>query len=194
MPAGTRIMGEFRVDSGRTIEFYVVGSVNRSEGKKVSSNQKFDFEVSEESTVSLFLDNRASAFTPKVVDFAYQVEYPEPKAPVVPYVLTKLDVSILKSLGRMKDENRLADVMNVDVDIIVGKITQLTKTGYITANRGLTEKGYLTVNEDATGGPTIQREKEILTREIVRIPCRHCGSLVDQTATKCPSCGAPLVR
>jgi hypothetical protein len=33
------------------------------------------------------------------------------------------------------------------------------------------------------------REKEIL-REVVMIPCKYCGSLMDQTLTACPSCGA----
>lgn len=39
-------------------------------------------------------------------------------------------------------------------------------------------------------GTPITREREILTREIVKIPCRYCGFLVDQTAQRCPSCGA----
>jgi hypothetical protein len=33
------------------------------------------------------------------------------------------------------------------------------------------------------------REKEII-REVVMIPCKYCGSLMDQTATVCPNCGA----
>ena len=33
------------------------------------------------------------------------------------------------------------------------------------------------------------REKEIV-REIVMIPCKYCGSLMDQTVTCCPNCGA----
>jgi hypothetical protein len=34
--------------------------------------------------------------------------------------------------------------------------------------------------------------REVVIREIVRIPCRYCGALVDQTATRCVGCGAPL--
>jgi hypothetical protein len=37
---------------------------------------------------------------------------------------------------------------------------------------------------------SVQREREII-REIVRTPCSHCGILIDNTALKCPSCGAP---
>jgi tetratricopeptide (TPR) repeat protein len=33
---------------------------------------------------------------------------------------------------------------------------------------------------------------QVVVREIVRIPCRYCGSLVDITRTTCQSCGAPL--
>lgn len=36
----------------------------------------------------------------------------------------------------------------------------------------------------------VQREREVI-REIVRTPCSHCGLLVDNTALRCPSCGAP---
>jgi hypothetical protein len=33
---------------------------------------------------------------------------------------------------------------------------------------------------------------QVIVREIVRIPCRYCGSLVDITRTSCQNCGAPL--
>jgi rubrerythrin len=33
------------------------------------------------------------------------------------------------------------------------------------------------------------REKEII-REVVMIPCKYCGALMDQTVTVCPNCGA----
>ena len=32
------------------------------------------------------------------------------------------------------------------------------------------------------------REKEIV-REVVMIPCRYCGTLMDQLVTVCPNCG-----
>jgi len=47
--------------------------------------------------------------------------------------------------------------------------------------------------EGPAGRPqVIQKEKEVITRESVKIPCRFCGALVDNTASKCPSCGAKL--
>ena len=36
--------------------------------------------------------------------------------------------------------------------------------------------------------PTIQ--KEVITREVVMIPCQYCGGLMVQTATFCSNCGA----
>jgi hypothetical protein len=33
------------------------------------------------------------------------------------------------------------------------------------------------------------REKEIV-REVVMIPCKYCGALMDQLVTVCPNCGA----
>ena len=37
----------------------------------------------------------------------------------------------------------------------------------------------------------VYREKETI-REIVRRPCPYCGTLVENTATFCPSCGARI--
>jgi rubrerythrin len=39
----------------------------------------------------------------------------------------------------------------------------------------------------------IYKEKETI-REVVKVPCKYCGTLVDVTSPKCPSCGAPQNR
>ena len=36
---------------------------------------------------------------------------------------------------------------------------------------------------------TVQKE---IVREIVKVPCKYCGSLVENTRDRCPACGAPL--
>jgi hypothetical protein len=41
------------------------------------------------------------------------------------------------------------------------------------------------------GGAQVIHEKETI-KEIVKIPCRYCGTLVEITATRCPNCAAPL--
>lgn len=38
--------------------------------------------------------------------------------------------------------------------------------------------------------PQPTREKEVITKEIVMVKCEYCGSLMPQTATFCPNCGA----
>ena len=37
---------------------------------------------------------------------------------------------------------------------------------------------------------TIIKEREIITREVVLIPCAYCGGLIPQASTICPHCGA----
>ncbi|MEM1545839.1 MAG: zinc ribbon domain-containing protein [Candidatus Methanomethylicia archaeon] len=37
----------------------------------------------------------------------------------------------------------------------------------------------------------IVKEKEVVIREVVMIQCQYCGTLIPQTATTCPHCGAP---
>lgn len=38
--------------------------------------------------------------------------------------------------------------------------------------------------------PPPTKEKEVITKEIVMVKCEYCGSLMPQTATFCPNCGA----
>jgi hypothetical protein len=40
------------------------------------------------------------------------------------------------------------------------------------------------------GQTTVIREREVI-REIVKIPCRHCGELFEQTLNRCPYCNGP---
>lgn len=37
----------------------------------------------------------------------------------------------------------------------------------------------------------IYKEREVVTREIVKIRCRHCGRLHEEKLDTCPHCGAP---
>jgi MFS family permease len=49
------------------------------------------------------------------------------------------------------------------------------------------------LNTSAMSGGHVIYEKETI-KEVVKIPCSYCGTLVENTATKCPSCGAPFKR
>lgn len=44
----------------------------------------------------------------------------------------------------------------------------------------------------ATGEANPAVVREVVIKEVVRIPCKFCGSLIENTARKCPDCGAPL--
>ena len=37
----------------------------------------------------------------------------------------------------------------------------------------------------------VVREREVIQREIVKIPCNHCGALVNEVENFCKYCGAP---
>ncbi len=39
----------------------------------------------------------------------------------------------------------------------------------------------------------VVREREIIVKEIVMIPCQYCGGFMPQTSTFCPSCGAKRI-
>jgi hypothetical protein len=45
----------------------------------------------------------------------------------------------------------------------------------------------------ADGAQVVYREREVI-REVVKIPCRYCGTLNDQLSVKCSGCGAALGR
>ena len=49
-------------------------------------------------------------------------------------------------------------------------------------------------NEPITEDKTeVFKEKEtIIIKEIVKIPCSHCGTMVENTQAKCTNCGAPI--
>ena len=34
-------------------------------------------------------------------------------------------------------------------------------------------------------------QKEVVVKEIVKVPCEYCNALMEQTSSKCPECGAP---
>lgn len=41
------------------------------------------------------------------------------------------------------------------------------------------------------GRPGMAPPAQVVIKEIVKAPCRYCGTLVEVTTAKCPSCGAP---
>lgn len=46
----------------------------------------------------------------------------------------------------------------------------------------------------AKAPPTVRIQREVVTREIVKIPCKYCGTLNENTYQKCLGCHAPATR
>lgn len=72
-------------------------------------------------------------------------------------------------------------------DLIVGPIVGITM---IAVGRDQTQRKIEPQVTENT--PTIHKET-IIQREIVKVPCKYCGTLVDPVPNnKCPSCGAKI--
>jgi hypothetical protein len=71
-------------------------------------------------------------------------------------------------------------------------ITEIRKWADLKDKGLITEEEYeLKRRQILFGSESITREKEIV-KEIVKVPCRYCGTLTEITAAKCDNCGAPL--
>jgi len=91
-----------------------------------------------------------------------------------------------------KDNGRVLEVSMPDV------VCEKCSTAYVLA----IQSGMLTMHwklvEKQSAQPTPQhtvfvREKEVIQREIVKVPCRFCGTLNELATTRfCPSCGAAV--
>jgi rubrerythrin len=46
------------------------------------------------------------------------------------------------------------------------------------------------VKQAVTAAQSVPAQKEVITREVVMLPCGYCGGLMIQTSTFCPNCGA----
>lgn len=58
-------------------------------------------------------------------------------------------------------------------------------------NKALEAIGLASESASASSIPLV-KEKEVIIKEIVKIPCRYCGTLIVNTDTYCSSCGAAL--
>ncbi len=87
------------------------------------------------------------------------------------------------------DKNMRVNSLN-----ILGKIKDIRSVDYIM--KALKDEDVDVRNAAAVAikGFNIQsmsRDRETI-REIVKMPCKYCGTLIEVTATRCPSCGAPF--
>jgi biotin operon repressor len=63
------------------------------------------------------------------------------------WILSELDVSILRKLSEKKPEGKIADELGISTKALRQKIAMLQARGYIVSERHLTEKGYGKVEE-----------------------------------------------
>lgn len=70
------------------------------------------------------------------------------------------------------------------------------KEKIISAKKGDALPGNSTTNAITVNvvqqAPTQSIQKEVVERQVVKIRCRYCGTLVEETIGKCPKCGAQL--
>lgn len=73
-----------------------------------------------------------------------------------------------------------------------GYVYFLDKAGFVSRAR---LKGATAPAFRSAASSIVQRPPTVIhtiERQVVKIRCRHCGSLVNEVEGKCPSCGAPL--
>jgi len=58
----------------------------------------------------------------------------------------------------------------------------------INLSRQLRNPGQFVESQAAPGAPM----ERVIIKEIVKIPCKYCGSLVENTARSCSQCGGSL--
>ncbi|MGA1975672.1 MAG: hypothetical protein ABSG92_08555 [Conexivisphaerales archaeon] len=93
----------------------------------------------------------------------------------------------LKGARCPKDGGRVLEVSMPDV------ICSKCSTTYVLAMRSGTFFMRWKLTEKAAPQPAIVKEKEVITQEIGKAPCKYCGSLVDIARDRfCPNCGRAL--
>lgn len=126
-----------------------------------------------------------------------------------PIELTDLESLLLKNAGSRKNDRELSQSLNVDLKTVTEKMDKLYGMELITDEGFLTEKGFNVLYRAAldsrtaammpeAGQPGNLSENErapprtvVIQREIVKVPCKYCGSLNDIAgAQTCARCGA----
>lgn len=78
--------------------------------------------------------------------------------------------------------------------IVAGQSVWFSGTAAQAARDEIAQLRSMKLAQLGQGPPGTHATREVITREIVRVPCRYCGQLMNQTDTRCPSCSAPVTR
>ncbi len=81
-----------------------------------------------------------------------------------------------------------SDTLESDGGLPEEGIPEAEGTGQVELIEQIPDKG--DSNMPSVG--VIKEKETIIIKEIVKIPCSHCGANVENTESKCPSCGAPI--
>lgn len=108
-------------------------------------------------------------------------------------IVTRTD-TVTKN-GRRSDGTATREMTHVNRQERVPTVRTTTRTHYRCANcRNTWFKDTVSEAEDfSVREQPPQKETVVIQKEIVKVPCKYCGMLVDPVRdAKCPSCGANL--
>ncbi len=108
-------------------------------------------------------------------------------------IVTRTDTITKKKT--LPDRTAAPEVTRVNRQERVPTVRITTRAHYQCANcKNIWTKDIVTEAEDfSREEPQPQKETVVIQREVVKVPCKYCGMLVDLLRdSKCPSCGANL--
>lgn len=124
--------------------------------------------------------------------------------------LTELEMLLLRTVKRSLNDKALSRLLKVDIATITTKLDKLYELGLITEKHMLTKGGFNVIHSSVHGPSfetgvrvtkshaksdesTMDSKVIVVQREILKVPCKYCGMLIDPVRdSKCPSCGANL--
>lgn len=122
--------------------------------------------------------------------------------------LSTLELLLLRNIRPSSSDKGLSRLAEVDLDTVSAKLDKLNDEDYITEDSMLTEKGFSVVYQERMKDlpapkphDTVSREPAaliptrtiVVQREIVKVPCKYCGTLNEiATAKACSNCGAAI--
>jgi predicted transcriptional regulator len=125
--------------------------------------------------------------------------------------LSTLELLLLQNIHPDSSDKELSKLLDVDLATVSAKLDKLYDEDYISDDIMLTEKGFGVVYEhhekDIPPPPQPQPHESVLResatpiatrtiviqREIVKVPCKYCGTLNEiATAKTCSNCGAAI--
>jgi hypothetical protein len=109
-------------------------------------------------------------------------------------IITRTDT--IRKRRTRPDGTVVREVTNIDRQERVPVVRTTTRRYYRCKNcQNSWSRDFVSQSEDFARRETPpQRETVIVQKEVMKVPCRYCGTLVDPvTNSKCPSCGGKIL-